>query len=254
MKRALIVGPTYPAPYQLAATVNNINNWNNTLKNYRGFNNRVILQGNLPASQIKNAIEALVASTIPGDSSVIVLLGHGGRMVDTSGDELDGYDECFAGSDLQPVCDDWLKATLANLPAGAKVDVMHDMCYAGTSTDILRSTKPDDAPKIDPCIRPIANVPFRGPRKARSSSEKAIIPGASNHRLWAACGPSEIAYTCLSGGLWHSLFSLYICWALRAYPAKNATELMNLVAGYVTQVAPGQHPQLEGSDLTAVPF
>jgi len=254
MKRALIVGPTYPPPYQLAATPNNIANWINTL-NQRGFSNRVVLQGNLPVQQIRNAIEAIIASTGPIDQSAIILLGHGGRLVDTSGDELDGYDECFAASDLQPICDDWLKSRLALLPTGARMDFVSDICYAGTSTDIVRAASGKEcAPEIDSPIQRLANVPFRGPRKATKATARAIIPGAANHRLWAACGPSEFAYTCLSGGLWHSLFSLYLCWALRAYPTKTAIDLMNLVSGYVTLAAPGQHPQLEGSNLTAIPF
>jgi len=58
----------------------------------------------------------------------------------------------------------------------------------------------------------------------------------------------------MSGGLVQSLFSLYLCWALRAYPPKTATEIMNIVAPYVQAVVTGQVPQLEGINLTAVPF
>jgi hypothetical protein len=248
MKKALIIGPTYPAPYALDATPNNIANWNNTL-NIRGFPLRTILRGAQSRAQILAAMQAFVFGLASGDSAAIVLLGHGGRVADTSGDEADGYDEAFASSDLLPITDDWIGAVLASAASGSKIDIVTDMCYAGTST---REKRPDGAPQLDPAW-PSEAIQFK-PEKRKPKAERAIVPASLNHRLWAACAEGELSYSGMSGGLAHSIFSLYLCWALRAYPTKTATEIMNIVAGYVTGYIPGQHPQLEGSNLQAVPF
>ena len=239
MKRALIVGPSYPAPYTLAATANNIQNWTTTLQ-ARGFGLRTILAGQQSRGQIQAAIQGFVASLAPADAGALVLLGHGGRVTDTSGDEADGYDEAFASSDLQPITDDWLRGAVASC-ATPNLDIVADMCYAGTSTRDL-----GDAPQLDPNVWPRKAVKFPPRREARD-----LVPAALNHRLWAACREGETAYTCVSGGLYHSIFSLYLCWALRTYPAKNASDLMNLVSGYISAY---QHPQLEGINFGAVPF
>jgi hypothetical protein len=248
MKKALIIGPAYPAPYQLAGTINNIANWNNTLT-IRGFTSRVIKQGTQTRSAIQAAIQSFVAGLTSSDSAAIILLGHGGRVTDANGDESDGYDEAFSSSDILPITDDWIKAVLASAAIGSKIDVVHDMCYAGTST---RDRKPDGVPLLDPVVFPTECIEFKGKRE--SLKDRAIIPVSMNHRLWAACADGELSYQCLSGGLYHSIFSLYLCWALRSYPTKTATEIMNIAAGYVTAYVPSQHPQLEGSNLTGVPF
>jgi hypothetical protein len=239
MKRALIVGPSYPAPYTLLATANNIQNWTVTLQ-ARGFGMRTILAGQQSRGQIQAAIQGFIASLGPADSGALVLLGHGGRVADSSGDEADGYDEAFAASDIQPITDDWLRGAVASC-ATPNLDIVADMCYAGTSTREV-----GDAPQLDPNIWPLKAVKFPPRREARD-----IVPAALNHRLWAACRESETAYTCMSGGLYHSIFSLYLCWALRTYPTKTAEQVLNLVSGYISAY---QHPQLEGINFGAVPF
>jgi len=76
----------------------------------------------------------------------------------------------------------------------------------------------------------------------------------TNRRLWAACLEGETSYEVLSGGLWQGIFSLYLCWALRAYPGIPASTVIAVVSYYVTRLIPTQHPQLKGSNLGNVPF
>lgn len=73
-------------------------------------------------------------------------------------------------------------------------------------------------------------------------------------RLWAAATEYQYAHVGFSGGLIVSLFSLYMCWALRNYPNKTASEIMALICPYITRIAPDQTPQLLGQNLGQVPF
>jgi hypothetical protein len=247
MKKALIIGPKYTGANALASTVNDIADWRATLV-ARGFTSISAKTGALTRSLVQSYYKTFVTGLKATDRATIILLGHGGRVLDTSGDEGDGYDEAFAASDLLPITDDWLRATLA-LSKSSLLDIVHDFCYAGTSTRI--AALPNQPPAIDSCIFPQAGITF-DPIKRQGG--RRAVPVITNHRLWAACGEGELSYGVMSGGKARSIFSLGLCWWLRTYPTMNATDLMGSVAAYVTGYIPGQHPQLEGIDLNGVPF
>lgn len=254
MKKALLIGigPGYPDPYKIYSPPNDINNWKNTLKNKRGFTSiSTLLESSATRANILYYMTTFVNSLQSGDSGVILFCGHGSNIQDLNGDEPDGRDECFVSVDMRAVTDDEIGSILSLAVPNIKLDVVLDCCYAGTGTRSIL-IKPEGAPKIDVNTKPLT---FDGKiKKSSIKTPKAIVPASLNHRLWAACAFSETSYEVLSGGLWQSCFSLYLCWALRVYPTKTATEIMNIVAGYVTGIIPGQHPQLEGINLNLVPF
>ncbi|MEL6614008.1 MAG: caspase family protein, partial [Bacteroidota bacterium] len=97
---------------------------------------------------ILNALDALTAASVPGDVVVLHYSGHGVRISDDDGDELDGYDEALAPYDAVTapldratathLRDDDLGAVLGRLrrnvgPTGS-VTVWLDACYSGTAT------------------------------------------------------------------------------------------------------------------------
>jgi hypothetical protein len=246
MKKALIIGPTYTGANALASTVNDISNWMVTLPT-RGFTSISTKSGRLTRSVIQSAIKTFVVGLKATDQAAIILLGHGGRIPDISGDESDGYDEAFASSEILPITDDWIRGVLATAKTN-KIDWVADICYAGTST---RAPIKPGAPMVDACIFPQAGIMF-DPVK-RSAKSKVILP-ITNHRLWAAGGEGEITYGAMFSGKANSVFSMGLCYYLRTYPTWTATELMTATAAYVTGIVPGQHPQLEGIDLMKVPF
>jgi hypothetical protein len=247
MKKALIIGPSYAGANALASTVNDIADWKATLPG-RGFTSISSKSGNLARSVIQATIKTFIIGLKATDQAAIIMLGHGGRIVDTSGDESDGRDEAFAASDLLPISDDWIRAMLA-LPMTTKIDWVADVCYAGTSTRAPRP--PNSPPAIDSCIFPQGDVEFE---PVELISAIRAIPPITNHRLFAAGGEGEITYGVMSGGKARSIFSLGLCYWLRTYPAMNALDLMSAVSAYVTGYIPGQHPQLEGIALNGVPF
>ena len=245
MKKAFLIsiGPEYPAPYQIYSPPNDANNWAATLQS-RGFSISRLQGANATKGNILSQLNQFIISTLPTDNAVVGFFGHGSYVTDTSGDEPDGKDECFVSVNMQAVTDDEIRSILSQLRPGAKLDVVLECCYSGTGTRAPKS----GVPHFD-LVTP---QNMAGPLKA--TKPKAIVPvGSMNHRLWATCADNQISYGGISGGLMQSVFSLYACWVIRNNPSKNATELMNIIAPYVQAVAP-QNPQLEGINLTAIPF
>ncbi len=95
---------------------------------------------------IRGAISRwLIAGTHPGDRAVLYFTGHGTRVPDASGDEVDGSDEVLLPYDFQEIIsgpgtrltnvllDDELGLLLEQIPAG-EVVVLVDSCNSGTMT------------------------------------------------------------------------------------------------------------------------
>jgi hypothetical protein len=125
----------------------------------------------------------------------------------------------------------------------------------------------DELDGLDECLVSVDMLPVRDDEiwtifsQVPSSAKLDVVleccfadNSSTNRRLWAACAENQISHAVMSGGLIYSLFSIYLCWALRAYPNKTASELMAIVLPYVTRLAPSQIPQLCGTNLNQVPF
>jgi hypothetical protein len=241
-KKALIIGPAYAPPNDIQSTAQDIINWTNTLQT-RGYNLITKVIGLAATrSAIITATKAFLSGLQSGDRAAIVRLGHGYRI---PGNEPDGWDECFVASDLGLITDDEMAGMLMTANPNAIIDVVNDFCYAGTSSI--------GAPIIDsPNIRSQAYI-----GKIEYRSEARVypkVPTILKQRHWDAGKEDEITYGVLSGGKWNSIYSLYLCWALRNYPTKTASEIHNIVAGYVTLNIPAQHPQLNDYQIGQVPF
>ncbi|KAI9283399.1 caspase domain-containing protein, partial [Sporodiniella umbellata] len=96
-------------------------------------------------ANILSAMNWLVHDAEPNDS------GHGGRVVDTSGDEDDGYDETiypldfqdFEGQSGQIIDDEMHEIMVKPLPKGCRLTAIFDSCHSGTVLDLpyIYSTK-----------------------------------------------------------------------------------------------------------------
>lgn len=100
----------------------------------------------------KNITDAFVKMTEYSKSGDVVFIhysGHGGRVVDTSGDEDDGYDETLIPVDFnrtgQIVDDDILKILVKPMKAGVNVTVLMDCCHSGTVLDLPYRFSADDS-------------------------------------------------------------------------------------------------------------
>jgi len=101
---------------------------------------RVHLLGTPTRAAILAAATDLVAGARRGDSLFFFFAGHGTRVVDTSGDELDGFDEAIVPIDYATegvIIDDELYDTLVrNLPAGVRLFALFDACHSATALDL----------------------------------------------------------------------------------------------------------------------
>lgn len=230
-KKAFILAPPYTAPNTLPPHDNNVALWQATLA-ARGFTSIVTLSTSeaTTLAAIRPQLQAFMSGMVKGDRWTIIRTGHGYRLPDTNGDEPDGYDECLACSDLGMLVDDVMAGYLAMPPAGVVGDLVDDFCYAGTA---------DKAP-----------IPSR-------SLPNRIIVGSGTkpayYRYWQACEDHETSWWVYSDGQPYSIWSLFLCWALGAYPFNPATEVFNAakngVMSYVSQT-----PVLSGPNQNAVPF
>lgn len=89
---------------------------------------------------IETAFKRLNQYSQPGDVVFVSFSGHGGRVIDTSGDEDDGYDETLIPVDFQSagqiVDDDILKDFVKPMKYGVCTTVLMDCCHSGTVLDL----------------------------------------------------------------------------------------------------------------------
>ncbi|PHT30029.1 hypothetical protein CQW23_30418 [Capsicum baccatum] len=91
-------------------------------------------------ANIRSALRWLVHGCRPGDSLVFHHSGHGARVRDRDGDEIDGHDESICPVDYETegrILDDEINSTIVRpLPPGATLHAIIDACFSGTSLDL----------------------------------------------------------------------------------------------------------------------
>jgi uncharacterized protein YcnI len=89
---------------------------------------------------ILKAIKWFMNDVRPGDVLFFHFSGHGGQVPDKSGHESDGWNETIVPVDFQKkgqITDDVLWGTLCyDLPDGARLTALMDMCHSGTGLDL----------------------------------------------------------------------------------------------------------------------
>lgn len=82
----------------------------------------------------------LVQGCQQGDSLVFHYSGHGARLLNYNGDELDGFDETICPLDYESegiIIDDEINATVVRpLPEGVTLHAIIDACHSGTVLDL----------------------------------------------------------------------------------------------------------------------
>lgn len=157
-KRAVLIGINYTGQQgELSGCHNDVKNMKEYLVKIQGFEERnmtILMDDNYHTSptrsNISQAYRDLVRSSVPGDTVFCHYSGHGGRVVDTSGDEDDGYDETLIPVDFKragQITDDELFAKLVKpLPKGVLMTSLMDCCHSGTVLDLpYRFTADGDA-------------------------------------------------------------------------------------------------------------
>lgn len=193
--------------------------------------------------------EKLIARAKKDDVVVFHYSGHGSRMPDVSGDEIDGFDETIVPQDSrQPgifdISDDELNGLLQELSGKTKnVTFILDSCHSGSATRGGAAVRrvPDDTRTPPP--------PPSWARGARGSAAAAshFRPADASYVLISGCGPGELSNEYEAEGQAHGALTYFLSRAAgRAGTETTYRDVMDSVRGEVSAAFPSQHPQLEG--------
>lgn len=92
-----------------------------------------------------------IAALPPGSTAMFSYSGHGRQKKDSSGDEIDGEDECICpiksdneSVELDTMTDDEIRERLIDrVPAGVRLTCFFDCCESGTVCDLRYCVKTD---------------------------------------------------------------------------------------------------------------
>lgn len=203
VKRAVLVGPTYPLG--LSITLDGISCTggslmgchNDTILMYKllteqyGFapDNIKIISNTMMNEQwpskamVMEGIDYLMTCTSAQDTLVFYFSGHGNHVADTNGDEADARDEIIAISNEVMTDDEIYNALTMRNTNGAKLVCMFDCCSSGTMGDMPTVVRSDFAAGQTPSYTKTSNA----------VGSKPAPP--SNVFVMSSCLDPEISYS-----------------------------------------------------------
>lgn len=236
-KTALCIGINdYPGTgSDLRGCVNDANDWAHTLAT-RGFTVSKLLDSQATKAALVAGFEKLIVSAKAGDTVAITFSGHGTLAPDTSGDEIDGYDEALCPYDIHQgkvLLDDEIHQLFGKRPAGVRLILISDSCHSGTVTRNA-PTDPDaaEAPRIR--YLPLANwMPEDQLPKGAGGRPLTTLPvsqvfspwsgvvSSAGDLLMAGCeeGPDHYSYDANFNNRPNGAFTYYALRALKTLPA-----------------------------------
>ncbi len=146
--RAVLIGINYVGQKgELTKCHNDVNNIAHYLQTKQGFQEKNIVKlmddgihTNPTKDNIMDACRKVARQSAPGDSVFILYSGHGGHIVDESGDEEDGFDETLIPVDFQTagqiVDDDLSDEFVKRISKGVLVTALMDPHHGGTVLDL----------------------------------------------------------------------------------------------------------------------
>ena len=244
----------YPAPYTLQGCINDAHDYATTLSS-KGFDQQCILLDSMATkSAVLDGLQWLVSNNVAGDVISFAWSTHGTKVIDTSGDEPDGFDEgivCYFTDPNQitqsVITDDEIRAKLSQVPEGVTIECFGDSCYSGTAT---RLANLDIDKFTSRCI------PGPLTRGKKASKVLTIVPGVKEC-AWEACTDTQTStegiVTINGERVYRGLFSYFMCKAIRSYAnTKTRNEIQSIVDNVVRRVIPTQTPVLECSQSESI--
>lgn len=254
-KTALCIGiDQYGGSNQLSGCVNDARAWARFFEG-SGFQVKLLLDGDATYNGILRSIEDAISQARAGDVVAVQYAGHGTRIPDTDGDEVDGEDEAivpidFSSSDV--IVDDVLGPVFDRAANGAGVYVFFDCCHSGGATRLLspptlisRGSRDQVKVRFMPPTEAMIARHRERQRELRRGS-RGVIESDPRMRevLFAACQPSEVSLE--TNG--HGMFTTAALSILQNGFAglTNSTFIQNVVA--VLGSSRQQTPQLSCAD------
>jgi len=195
-------------------------------------NSITLLDAQATRAGIIAAFDRIVAEASAGDTLLFYYTGHGGRIVDVSGQQLSGYSSTIVPYDArnpdrlgdQPgdIVDNELRKMIeAATGAGINVITIFDSCNSGTAT---RAPSPWVNDKIR--FRSTPEVVLTGPLKAPESPlVLPAVPVAARDKGYlvhlAAAPDGKAAIERMIGGKWRGDFTEALIRSLNELPANS---------------------------------
>lgn len=268
-KRALCIGINdYPGTgSDLRGCVNDANDWAATLGG-RGFTVSKLLDSQATKAAMVEAFAGLIGGAKDGDTVVITFSGHGTLAPDTSGDEIDGYDEALCPYDIHQgkvLLDDEIHELFNKRPAGARLILISDSCHSGTVT---RNAPQDPDATEAPRIRflPLANwLPEDQLPKGAGGRPLTTLPVSQVFSPWsgviktagdllmAGCeeGPDHFSYDANFRNRPNGAFTYYALRTLKDLPATASyRDWHAAIRRFLPSTNYPQKPQLLGTKST----
>jgi hypothetical protein len=205
---------------------------------------RILVDHDVTHDSVQQAITGWLSQAPEGATVLIYYSGHGSRVVDTSGDELDGYDETIVpwdyGTKKQFILDDELRRWLSLLSAD-NVVMIFDSCHSGTMTrNVYTASLVSTSRAVEPPLTDGLVDDFGSTAGSRGTWWKQFAISASK--------PNESAWE--SQALQNGVLTYYLIKGLEGEADTNRDgwvtthEVYEYAAKMVTLQFPDQHPQM----------
>lgn len=238
IKKALVIGINdYPGSgNDLNGCVNDAMNWKSHLESL-GFIVTMLLDEQATRQGIKIGLNNLLVSN--PDIAVATYSGHGTQVLDTSGDEPDGYDEALYVYDGELVDDELREIIVNTRNKQTSLICIIDSCFSGTVTRMLPSKQKKAVPRFIPNPKLPKGFP-RARRMFEYEMPEILLSGSTD---------SEYSYDAFINGKWCGAFSHYALNGLRSGPFDMTWKwLHNNIGLHLPSASYPQHPQLEGTE------
>jgi hypothetical protein len=164
--RALLFGLNYPhiPGSSLNGCINDVKNMSDFLSTTMNIPCSVFTDEKDPAqTSARSIIQNIYTLALQSYSEQLDLVyihysGHGSYMLDKSGDEKDGQDECLVPSDYQTsgmITDDLINNVLIHINPKTRVICVFDCCHSGTIADVKYSWEAANKCGVENVLCPI---------------------------------------------------------------------------------------------------
>lgn len=236
----------------LSGCLNDANDWAAEL-GQRGFDVRLLLDGQATLAAMTAGIQALIDKAVAGDTVVITYSGHGTWVPDSSGDEPDGRDEGLCPHDIGragPLLDDEIRRLFGARKAGARIVLISDSCHSGSVTRGREDDLDADAPRAR--FMPLEAWMPRGELPVASTRPAKRVVGlarAGSDLLLAGCQDTEYSWDTRFRGRANGAFTYYALKTLREVKPATYEAWFKAIREYLPSSRLPQSPQIFGSGV-----
>ena len=257
-RKALCIGINdypYDDGFDLRGCVNDAKAWSSLLTSKFDFAKSdvtVLLDAQAKKKEVLRAFKSLVAKAKKGDVLVFTNSSHGTYEVDTSKDEVDGYDEaiCPWDCDVNVVLDDELRDGISGLKAGVKLYIVSDSCHSGSLTRAARraNSKFRRSRFLNPAVRGAPAIDDASSRGIRKKREK-YPEGEMKELLLSGCNPRQSSWDDKFGATFHGALTYYSLQVIKQAKHRITwADLHTRVTKLLVDNFFEQTPQLEGQE------